>query len=265
MRLESSKRDANMPSAEAESAGRFTIICPKCDRPLLTRREWVGGKVHCPHCNAPMGVPPARADGRPARAMVPGEGQPARPFDFACPRCASLLTSHAGLCGQMGRCPTCAARFVIPALDAYTGEPCRATLLDSNDQYPTPMHAYAASGQQAPRIHRLPDGTLQIECPGCEQRCGITANHCLHCGRPFPMEGVPTTARRPGGALATTSLVLGIISVPLFFALVPAGLAILCALLSRYHSVDRRLSGIAIAGLVLGGLSLALGLMVHLF
>ncbi len=122
------------------------------------------------------------------------------------------------------------------------------------------MHAYAASGQQAPRIRHGPDGTPCIECPRCGGRSSITSNNCPSCGVPFTMEGVPTSAGRRGSGLATTALVLGIVSLCLFQLVVVGPLAILFALASWMRSGNTRPSGMAIAGAVLGIISLTLSL-----
>jgi hypothetical protein len=123
------------------------------------------------------------------------------------------------------------------------------------------MHAYAASGHQAPRIHRLPDGALEIECPRCGRRCAITANNCSACGVPFTIEGVPTARSVRGDAFGTAALVLGILGVPLCVLFVPSGLAVIFGLLSWFRQPTHRPSGIALAGLILGVLALGLGIL----
>jgi DNA-directed RNA polymerase subunit RPC12/RpoP len=248
-----------MSLPDAGAASRFTLICLKCDRPISARPDWVGREVRCPHCAAVMCVPPPRADGQPVRGALPPLATQEQRFSFACPRCASLLESHPAQCGQTGRCPTCGARFVVPRTVSHYGPPQQATLLDRDDQDPTPMHAYAASGHQAPKIHRRPDGTPEIECPRCGHRCDIAANNCSSCGIPFTIEGVPTARGGSGHTLATAALVLGIVSIPLCALFVPAGLAVVFGVISWFRQSLRRPSGAALAGIILGTVSLGLG------
>jgi len=253
-----------MTPADADAASRFTLICIKCERPLVARRGWVGGEVRCPHCAAVMCVPPPHADGSPVRGALPPLATRQQRFSFACPRCESLLESQPALGGQTGRCPTCGARFVVPRSNLYAGAVPRAALIDADDQDPTPMHAYAASGLQAPRIHRQSDGTLEIECPRCGRRCTITANNCSACGVPFTIEGVPTVRSVGGDKWATAALVLGIVSLPLCMLFVPAALAVIFGLTSWFRQPARRPSGPALAGIILGAVSLGLGALIVL-
>ena len=69
-------------------------------------------------------------------------------FNFACPRCESLLESHTGLTGQPGRCPACGAKILVPEVNRRTGRTQRSQLLDDGGEAPAPIHAYAASGLQ---------------------------------------------------------------------------------------------------------------------
>ncbi len=251
-----------MSSADAKAPQRFTLVCLKCERTILVRAAWIGQEVRCPHCAVVMCVPPPREDGRPVRGALPPLVTREQRFSFACPRCESLLESQPALAGQNGRCPTCGARFVIPRFSVREGGIPRAVALDTDAQDPTPMHAYAARGDQAPRIHRGSDGTLQIECPRCGRRCEITADNCSACGVPFTIEGVPTVRTMGGDAVGTAAMVLGIVAVPLCALFVPGAVALLLGLTSWFRRATRRPSGQALTGIVLGLLSLALGVLI---
>ncbi|MCK4341504.1 MAG: hypothetical protein KAY37_07270 [Phycisphaerae bacterium] len=240
-----------MPPTNEESSDRFTIICLHCDSQMVAQAAWVGREVLCPHCSQALRVPCFRGDGRPVLADPP---QPTmeRRFNFACPRCQSLLESHTGMCGRTGRCPTCNAQFVVPAVGHRRGAPQLAALLDKDDQDPTPMHAYAANGHQAPRICRRKDGTPLIECPRCGAHSDVSVNNCPNCGIPFTIDGVPTSSGTPGQSLAVTSLVLGICSIPLFLLFVLGPLAIIFGLASWLRRATPMPSGQATAGIILG-------------
>lgn len=257
--------NAGMSSADAEASRRFTLICPKCERPIAVRAAWIGTEVRCPHCSAVMGVPSPRAGGQPVRGSLPGLTLQQHRFSFICPRCESLLESQPEQSGRTGTCPTCGARFVVPPYQGARDVLRPAALIDSDDQDPTPLHAYAASGHQAPRIHRGADGTPEIECPRCGRRSDITANNCSACRAPFTIEGVPTVQTVQGDALGTASLVLGIVGIPLCALLVPAGLAVVLGLASWLRRSRSRPSGHALAGIVLGLASLGLGLLIVFF
>ncbi|MEW6250058.1 MAG: hypothetical protein AB1716_05380 [Planctomycetota bacterium] len=193
----------------------------------------------------------------PDPAQPPAQDDPLRSrFIFGCPRCGSLLETERRSAGQPGNCPTCAARLTIPVPAADWSVP-QAQLLDPDRQDPTPMHAYAASGVQAPRIQRGPGDKLEIECPRCGLRSPITDNNCRACGVPFTIEGVPTA--RPAGAdgLAVAALVFGVLSMPLAAFVVPALVALALALASWARKREPTPSAPAIVGGVLAMLSLA--------
>jgi DNA-directed RNA polymerase subunit RPC12/RpoP len=252
-----------MPPTDASSPNRFTMVCLKCERRIVARTAWVGVEVQCPHCSATMRVPAPRPDGQPVRASPPLLVMRQHRFSFSCPRCESLLESQRLMSGQTGRCPTCGAHFVIPELDS-AGDPLAAELIDSDAQDPTPMHAYAASGHQAPRIRRLPDGTMQIECPRCTRRSEVTANNCAGCGLPFTIEGVPTAPLIVGSGFATASLVFGILAIPLCFLVLPGLLATAFGLTTWLRRHGSRVPGQAWAGMILGGISLAMAMFLYL-
>lgn len=231
------------------------MICPACERPLAVRIEWVGRDVKCPHCEQQARVPDAPADGQPIRGWRAADVG-ATAFTFACPRCKSLLESHSGIGGQTGRCPTCNAQFLVPHYDPRRGTAGTAHLLDTEQQDPTPMHAYAASGHQAPQLCRRADGTLQIECPRCGATSDVAANNCTGCGLPFSVEGVAMAVQTPGRGLAITSLVLGIVALPCSVAgvvgMVVGPAAIAFGLAGWLRRGSAWPPGIALAGMILG-------------
>lgn len=241
---------------------RYPVICPHCGRQVMVRAEWLDRDVQCPLCSHFLCVPQPSSDGYPPRAepatgggsLPPGPNVRVRGgvrFNFGCPRCQALLEARSDAAGQSARCPTCNAEFPIPELDPYTGKPMRLQLVDGERQDPTPMHAYAASGHQAPRIVRADDGTPLIECRRCKQRTEISRNNCTHCGAPFSTEGVSLETGKPGERLATVALILGICSVPAFC--VPVGpIAVICGMGSWLRSTHTWPTGTALAGMLLG-------------
>ncbi len=106
-------------------------------------------------------------------------------FRFRCLRCGSVLEARIAQVGERARCPSCDAVFVVPQVDPRTGLALGGADPGHDGQYPAPVHAYAAAGHAAPRIVRLPDDSLVIECPNCLHRTDIKANNCPACGRPF--------------------------------------------------------------------------------
>lgn len=248
-----------MPDQQHQADERFTILCRRCDRPLLARRAWAGREVECPHCASVLRVPAAPAAPAVLRAAGPS-ARLRRRFNFPCARCGCLLEADTGRCGQPAQCPTCAARFTVPYLDPRTGIPDRPLLLQQTAPEPLPLHAYAASGAQAPRIIRRDDGTQVIQCPRCHAQCPIEAASCPDCGTPFTLEAAPTVRSLRRDSQATASCTLGIVSLPTFFLFLPALLAIAFGLLSLRcglgggHTPRR-----AVVGIGLGLLSLALG------
>lgn len=247
-----------MPDTAAQSAKRFTILCRRCDRPVLAREAWVGWEVQCPHCYSLMRVPHASPDGRPVRADGPHLSAK-HCFNFACPRCDCLLEAHTGMSGQPGICPTCAARFNIPYLHGRLGKPDKATLIEGEAEAPMPLHAYAASGHQAPQIVRRDDGTSVIECPRCNAHNAIDADTCMACGTPFTIEAAPTIGKLRRDSRASSSVALGIVALLVFPALIPGVLATWLGLRSVMFAGATRRSVTGLVGLTLGLLSLAAG------
>jgi hypothetical protein len=188
-----------------------------------------------------------------------------RAFQFQCLRCGSWLEARTSMCGQPGRCPTCDGSFTVPLVDRHTGRAVSDADPGRDGETPTPVHAYAAAGEKAPRIIRLADGNAVIECRRCQRRSPITMNSCPYCGVPFTMEGAgPGTAPQPSG-MAQAALIIGIIAMPLAFCgglgLVPGAIAFILGLVAWMNS---RGAGerTGVIGLVLGALSCFISVLV---
>lgn len=243
--------DSAQPTVE-----HFTILCLRCDRPVVAWAAWVGWEVQCPHCGSPMRVPEIPADGRPVSALGP-DLSAKNGFNFACPRCDCLLEAHTGMSGRLATCPTCAARLNVPFLRGKSGRPGKATLVDGEEDLPTPVHAYGASGHHAPQIVQRPDGTSVIECPRCNEHNPIEADTCYACGAPFTIEAAATVGKLYRDRRASASLTLGVLSVLLFFAVIPGVAAAWLGARSVTFTGSRRRSITGFVGLGLGLLSLA--------
>ncbi len=242
-----------------EQAESFTILCRRCDRPIIARAAWVGWEVQCPHCFSILRVPEVPADGRPVQADAPNLSARLC-FNFACPRCDCLLESHTGMCGQLAICPTCAARFNVPYLRGKSGRPDKAVLIEGEAGYPTPVHAYGASGHRAPQIIRRDDGTSVIECPRCNAHNPIDADTCGACGAPFTMEAAATVGKMYRDRRASSSVTLGVVALILFFTIIPGLLATWQGLRSVMNTESSRRPVLGFIGLGMGVLSLAGGI-----
>ena len=233
----------------------FRMVCHNCQRIILARQSWVGRDVACPHCQGAMHVPPPTDDSRPPIATAPSITAN-RYFNFACGRCDALLESHSGMSGRRGDCPTCGAAFRVPFLNPRTQSPGPTDMLEPDDQLPTPMHAYATSGQLAPEIIRNDGGEALIICPRCGDANEIDADHCAGCGAPFTLDGAATGRGSRARRFAIAALVVGILALPMFFLVAPA----LAAIVLGFLGLRRGYSGgppiTAIVGLLLGVVSL---------
>jgi len=248
--------------AEAQTE-QFTIVCRDCRRPMMARRAWQGRDVQCPYCSSVARVPPPPTENRAVQAARPGLA-PRLEFNFACPRCQTLLESHTGLTGQSGNCPACGAKILVPEVNRRTGRPRRSQSLDDGGEDPTPIHAYAASGLQAPRIFRRADGTQVIECPRCSETCPVDCDSCPACHTPFTAEAVPSIPSYKSSRRAQIALALGIASLPLCMLFVPALAALVFGTLSLGLSSGSRPPVAGIVGIALAVLSLAGGLLLFL-
>lgn len=235
---------------------RFTITCLRCDRPMLARVLWVGWEVQCPYCQSVLSVPEAPQDGRIIRARGPYLG-PRKYFNFACPRCESLLEGHTGMCGQSASCPTCAARMAVPHLRHF-GAPLAAELLEGDVGEAAPLHAYAASGASAPTIISRGNLTL-IVCPRCNAHCAIDADRCHSCDAPFTMDGAQTMQKARSDTYGVTAVVCGVLGVLFAPTFIPGLLAVWFGLQSLLQVGQFRRARSGLIGLTLGLISLAGG------
>jgi hypothetical protein len=236
----------------------FEALCPACEGRFSARPSWVQHEMRCPHCNQPLRIPRPRQDGQPARALPNWEDH--RGFSFACPRCYSVLEAGLNQSGSLGSCPSCGVQFTIPTCDVATGKIGRIELA-ADTELPTPVHAYAASGGQAPRIIGAGE-QARIECPRCRQACPLESLACTGCGAPFTTEAVAKADDPAVQSFGTISFVVGLISLPLCALLLPSAVAVLLGVYAVLRSqMSGRVSRLGLAGVVLGTLSGALGAM----
>jgi len=118
------------------------------------------------------------------------------------------------------------------------------------------MHAYAADGARAPQIVTAGNGQRGIRCPSCGRMNDISVHGCGGCGAPFTMEGAASAGPRPGQVLGYSALGIGLLALPAALLLVPGILAIILGVASMTRQSGRLPNGCAIAGIVLGVVSL---------
>jgi hypothetical protein len=172
------------------------------------------------------------------------------------------------MAAQEGQCPTCGNTIVIPILDRY-GRLIDPITREIIKQDPHPVHAYAAAGDRAPQIVRLSDGGQAIDCPRCHSVSPINSNNCRSCGMPFTMEGTTLEAAGTSNGFCVASLVLGIVGLPLMCFVVPSVLAVIFGIvgLNRVNQsgAESTGKGMAIAGIVTGGIGALLSSWFYLF
>jgi len=264
--------------------------CPQCQTSLSADESQKGQKVRCPQCRGVLSVPtpppaPATLSAVPAShaaALAVGAAQrpplggllntdPASPnrsmgrsYGFHCVYCSSRLEAHDAMAAKEGQCPTCGSTITVPILDRY------GRLIDPLTQKvikpdPHPVHAYAAAGDRAPQIVKDADGNRHIRCPRCGSIGEITLNNCRACGLPFTMEGTVADSGTAGNGYAVASLVLGILSLPMFCTVVLGALAVAFGFLGMNAAgKSGRGRGMSIAGILMGGLSLTFFLLMSL-
>jgi hypothetical protein len=166
------------------------------------------------------------------------------------------------MAAQEGQCPTCGNNIIIPILDRYGRlvDPVTRKIIK---QDPHPVHAYAAAGVRAPKIHRK-GKVLTIECPRCQAISPITSNNCGSCQLPFTMEGTTATISPQTNGMAMASLVLGILSLPAGCTIVIPVLAVVFGsiALARPTGTSRG-KNMAITGIACGLLGLAVFFMLN--
>jgi len=249
-----------MPTTSAIGDSHFLMECLRCHRAMRARREWVGHQVQCPYCASYMRVPEPQPGAAPVRAEGP-DVSPKRVFNFPCPRCGSLLQAHTGMIRQSATCPTCGARFVVPAVRGRRGMPEPAPLLEAPPDAPTPLHAYAASGEQAPRLIRRADGTMAIECPRCRAFNPVDADECRECATPFTMDTASTLEDVQSEQRSLAALTLGFVALLLFPLLVPGLVALGLGFATMLTPRQGRFPVKAAVGTAMAFVSLAGGVM----
>ena len=103
---------------------------------------------------------------------------------------------------------------------------------------PHPVHAYAAAGDRAPAIVRDENGDSIFAAPDAARRTPWppTPAAPAACGLPSKAPGAATASGTNRSNMAVASLVLGIISIPAFFFIVPAALAIVFGVIALLQS-----------------------------
>lgn len=259
-----------LPAPSSDPSDRYLV--PAEDPPPP---QTVAGMVPVPSL--------VEAESPPVGQILPTAFNPITPtgrrYGFLCRHCSSRLEANDTLGGQTGNCPTCGKPTVIPFLDR------RGRLIDPATgevikQDPLPMHAYAAAGERAPRIVKLntkgevfaeaevglaENARQAIECPRCLRHNLLASEYCHGCGLPFTMEATSPALMGGSNNWAISSLVCGILGIPLFCLLgIPALLAIIFGIVALNKvPADPNIQsgkGLAIAGIILGAGGLILGL-----
>jgi DNA-directed RNA polymerase subunit RPC12/RpoP len=248
--------------------------CQVCQTPLRANDQQAGQLVRCPTCSTTLRVPvpaSATATAGVARAYVGAGGSQTfrgsgRRYGFNCGYCSSRLEATESMAAQEGQCPTCGNQITIPILDRY------GRLIDPKTrliikQDPHPVHAYAAAGDRAPAILRDKDGAQVIRCPRCPAVSPISANNCRSCGMPFTMEGTHVESGGASNGYCVASLVLGIIGIPTGCSIILPLLAIVFGIIG-FSQVSKNEGeggkGMAIAGMVCGGIGVLVSMMYYL-
>ncbi len=156
-------------------------------------------------------LPPA-APPSPRRPVRASSG---KRYGFNCGYCSSRLEAYEDRGGSDGVCPTCGNEITIPIRNRY-GQLIDPKTREIIKQNPHPVHAYAAAGGRAPKILRDDVGSQAIICPKCNTRNPITSNCCRACGTPFTIEGTTQDIAGANNSSAVTSLIMGILSIPMF-------------------------------------------------
>jgi hypothetical protein len=102
-------------------------------------------------------------------------------------------------------------------MDPNTGRALDDANPGDDGELPTPVHAYAAAGEKAPRIIRKEDDTCAIQCPRCGGESPVEADNCSHCGTPFTMEGAVAEVTVGGTVWTRLSVAFGTMGLLLSF------------------------------------------------
>lgn len=207
--------------------------------------------------------PQAKAPQRLSADTVRAHKGTGRRYGFNCQYCSSRLEANEGMAGSEGHCPTCGQTIIIPILDRYGRliDPMTGKVVKPP---PHPVHAYAAAGERAPRILRQGDGSQLIKCPRCSSNNGISLNNCKSCGMPFTMEGTTLEAAGANNGFCVAALVLGIIGIPAGCTVIVPLLAIIFGIVGISQSGEGGGKGMAIAGIVCGGIGCLIAVSMYL-
>jgi hypothetical protein len=186
-------------------------------------------------------------------------------FSFVCDRCNSVLEASVDKAGSPGRCPSCGDVMLIPSFDSRTG--LRSTAQAASPRARSPVHAYAAAGQRAPKLRLQSDDTWCIVCPKCSCESQIDSDQCDECGMPFTLDGAHSSATPRQQLLAASTLTAGALSIPLALCAAGVGATVAVAGLvlsfmafqayGETHPPRRRTAPTVAAGLAFIGLCLA--------
>ncbi len=250
-------------SAESHQAGQL-VRCPNCLTTLtVPAPQNVDATVTASSeviTNRPIATAPTHARPQTRFTGAPGGG---KRYGFNCVYCSSRLEATEAMAAQEGQCPTCGNGITIPILDRYGRliDPITKQIIK---QDPHPVHAYAAAGDRAPQIIRQPDGLQLIQCAKCTRLNPVNLNNCKHCGMPFTMEGTTADAAGASNGFAVASLVLGIVGIPFFCSVIVPLLAIIfggvaLGQINKRQGGNTAGKGLAIAGMICGGIGLVIG------
>lgn len=175
-----------------------------------------------------------------------------------------MLEAYTDQSGSTAACPGCATRFQIPTYEYGTAR-IGPIIVESKAEDPTPVHAYAASGGNAPAIVGHGDDA-RIHCPRCQAENPIDAAVCVACATPFASEAVPKMAEIRAQQAATASFVVALVSLPLCALIFPAAVAVLLGLVAIWRGqYSGHIPPLAIAGTVMGVLCGGLGVGMLIF
>lgn len=260
----------------------YELPCPHCNGAVSADSEMAGEAVKCPLCggefelpaaeetsppSAPPTLPTASGEASTSPAASPRR-QPIYRFHLTCPRCDSQLEAHTGQTGHPAQCPSCASRFIVPHYDPETGDVGPLQDVSGDEQDPTPVHAYAANGANAPKIIESEDGQRKIRCPRCGFLSPLDADRCEPCGMPFTLEGVVyQTVPGATNGYAIASLVLSLLGLTCMVLFLPQILGVVFGVIALRQLDRKKLQrgrGLAWAGILLGVIGLVIAaLTVH--
>lgn len=197
------------------------------------------------------------------------------PISMRCPSCNKTLSAPDSAAGKKAKCPTCATLMVVPEV-IHNAEPGGIP-----DAPPPPLPPeynmlddILGTGPAAePQQGSGAGGAPRRPCPMCGEEIVASAAQCRFCGAVFagnPAFRGSVLSRRGQSYLgfSITSMVVGIVGIfTVFTCFVPLLFGILAAIfggvalngMGRSRNYDGK--GMAIAGLVLGIIDFAIGIL----